>query len=631
MDQPQHEGSTNTPANPTPKPVSLSWEPSAVPKMETQVPNVSEQASELTYAIHQMLKDSKLHQLSLVEALQLPKNELPVFDGDPLKYWSFIRAFDNTVDKKTTDDGAKLMSRIQFCTGKAKKLLQCCLIKEPSDGYLLAKKLLKERFGNNDTIAQAWIDKIVKQPDVKSSLDLQDFADELRGCQETLESMGFLSEMENRRSLCQIAEKLPNYLKTRWLKKNHNIKFEKNRNPRLDDLILFITSAAREANDPIFGKLIQKEKHTITHDHDQREALLLAYVRSKALCVNCFKPGHYGKDCTRPFTCTIDGCGQKHSKFLHIPRHQEDDRGNPITTSTVPQTSQQKLPPVFVPSSTIKSNFIHVQNKKVALPIVAVRVRGNDQQTFVDTYALVDPGGTASYCTDELAKTLSKQSKLLINTESVNLNLSNLQDTYHTFMPQVTIRPSLNLDAENLACREELSRWPHLNDIELPVLNNSKVQLLIRQDMPDLLCPHEVRRGNPGEPFGVWTVLGWAINGPIGGWNCQSQSSHYVQSKTNFDNLWWSESTEETVMSFSDRRVISKWNDSTVLEKDGHYTMNIPFKNNPPNLPDNRQIVNHRLHLLGKHMTKDAALKERYTAEVHKLLDAGYAELVPDN
>ena len=268
VSQPRQEYFATTPTNPAPKPVGarLSWEPSAVRKTETQVPNVSEQASELTYAIRQMLIDSRTHQQSLVEAMQLPKNELPTFDGDPLKYWSFIRAFNNTVDKKSTDDGARLVSLFQFCTGKAKKLIQCCMIKEPAEGYLLAKKLLKERFGNDDIIAQAWIDKIVNRQDVKNSIDLQDYADDLRCCQETLVSMGYISEMENRRSLCLIADKLPSYLKTRWLKKNYDIKSDKKRNPRLDDMILFITSAAREANDPIFGKLVQREKRGNTND-----------------------------------------------------------------------------------------------------------------------------------------------------------------------------------------------------------------------------------------------------------------------------------------------------------------------------------------------------------------------------
>ena len=201
-----------------------------------------------------------------------------------------------------------------------------------------------------------------------------------------------------------------------------------------------------------------------------------------------------------------------------------------VSTSTQPQVTQQPLPPPFVPSSsTLKSNFnISADNMKIALPIVAVRVHSQDYTTFVDTYALIDPGGTSSYCTDELAKSLHvtrqkckaelttiEQNKMLINTEVVSLNLSNLQDTYHTFMPQVTVRPSLNLDVENLARREEVSKWLHLADIQLPVLKHSKVQLLIGQDMPDLLCPREIRKGNPGEPFAVLTALGWVINGPI--------------------------------------------------------------------------------------------------------------------
>ena len=95
-----------------------------------------------------MVDDTRLHQQSLVEALQLPKAELMLFDGDPLKYWPFIRAFENTVGQETIGDGAKLTRLLQYCSGKAKILLQCCTVKEPSEGYALALRLLKERYGD---------------------------------------------------------------------------------------------------------------------------------------------------------------------------------------------------------------------------------------------------------------------------------------------------------------------------------------------------------------------------------------------------------------------------------------------------------------------------------------------------
>jgi hypothetical protein len=51
--------------------------------------------------------------------------------------------------------------------------------------------------------------------------------------------MGYLNELETRRSLCQIVEKLPVYLQV-----NHTIKFKGNRHPTLADVIRLVTEAA---------------------------------------------------------------------------------------------------------------------------------------------------------------------------------------------------------------------------------------------------------------------------------------------------------------------------------------------------------------------------------------------------
>ena len=70
----------------------------------------------------------------------------------------------NIVDKETISDGAKLARLLQYCTGPARKLIQCCTVKEPSGGYHLARQLLQSQFGNAFDISDAWITKIVGRP-----------------------------------------------------------------------------------------------------------------------------------------------------------------------------------------------------------------------------------------------------------------------------------------------------------------------------------------------------------------------------------------------------------------------------------------------------------------------------------
>ena len=78
----------------------------------------------------------------------LPKSELMSFDGDPLKYFLFMRSFENSVKKDTDDKSRRLQLLIQHCSGKAKKVIESCVLLEPDEGYEEAKNLLAERFGD---------------------------------------------------------------------------------------------------------------------------------------------------------------------------------------------------------------------------------------------------------------------------------------------------------------------------------------------------------------------------------------------------------------------------------------------------------------------------------------------------
>jgi len=92
---------------------------SAQPSLANFTPQYAPHST-LGDVLQQMLDDTRVHQQSLVDSLQRPKIELMSFDGDPLKYWPFVRAFSNAVDSKSDDDGSKLISLIQYCTGKAR-------------------------------------------------------------------------------------------------------------------------------------------------------------------------------------------------------------------------------------------------------------------------------------------------------------------------------------------------------------------------------------------------------------------------------------------------------------------------------------------------------------------------------
>ena len=128
----------------------------------------------------------------------LPKSELMSFDCDPLKYFLFMRSFENSVEKDTNDKSRRLQLLIQYCSGKAKKVIESCVLLEPDEGYEEAKKLLAERFGEKFKVTNSWIRKVSDEPVIQAwdREALQDLADDLKNCEITLKATGRLAQIK---------------------------------------------------------------------------------------------------------------------------------------------------------------------------------------------------------------------------------------------------------------------------------------------------------------------------------------------------------------------------------------------------------------------------------------------------
>ncbi|KAK3869282.1 hypothetical protein Pcinc_025391 [Petrolisthes cinctipes] len=226
-----------------------------------------------------------------------------------------------------------------------------------------------------------------------------------------------------------------------WMKTNHEIRSRYKRGAEITDLVQFINDAADEAPDPVFGSLVSRDQkrdkgriqqstpqkrqfgifpantsvtegnaiisetrkqtggkcpcsgqgHNSIHC-SQFRALKIKdcwnLVMSKGLCVNCFAMGHQRKDCSRSFICTVEGCGMKHSKYLHLPnRRPYGNDTTPETATQMPGAATLKVNDAPRDLSVIPrvSNFVSNQCGKLALPIVPAKVRCLDTSTIIDT------------------------------------------------------------------------------------------------------------------------------------------------------------------------------------------------------------------------------------------------------
>ena len=191
---------------------------------------------------------------------------MPKFVGDPLKYFLFMRSFENNVEKDTDDRSRRLKLLIQCCSGKAKKVIESCVLLEPDEGYEEAKKLLAERLVDKFKVTNSWMRKVSDGPVIKAGdiEALQDLADDLKNCEITLKATGRLAQINNEDRLIRILERCPAFRKSWWQTKVQEIRNE-DRDPNIEDVRKMVRTAAKEKNDPVFGGIMDLGDRDSTH------------------------------------------------------------------------------------------------------------------------------------------------------------------------------------------------------------------------------------------------------------------------------------------------------------------------------------------------------------------------------
>lgn len=128
--------------------------------------------------------------------MSLPPRDIPTFEGDPLHYRTFIKAFELGVEEKA-GKADSLYYLEQFTRGQPRELVQGCQHMAPEHGYAVAKEFLQKHFGNQYKIASAYMEKAlawqtIKAEDVKT---LQGYSLFLRGCCSVMEELQYMQEL----------------------------------------------------------------------------------------------------------------------------------------------------------------------------------------------------------------------------------------------------------------------------------------------------------------------------------------------------------------------------------------------------------------------------------------------------
>lgn len=644
----------------------------------------------------------------------LPSIEIPIFDGDPLKFRSFINAFEQGIETKTDSMQDRLYYLEQFTTGQPKNLVRSFLHMDPYVGYNEAKRQLEWNFGNIIKVTSAFMDKALNWSVLKGDDGpaLRSYAFFLRSCYNTMQSADIEAELENSTNMRILVSKLPFGLREKWRMVVCNIRERHDCKARFNDILEFLEKQARAALDPIFGETQnQKERMSykalkstpkfsyktkgssfatsvtpvseqansklkLDHSHageirnaSEKQCLFcdkdhsmemcdafkqkpnkdkVDFIKAKGLCFGCLRKGHMSKSCPKRMSCQT--CYKNHPTVLHI-----ESKENPRQSQMIKLESKESSMSSALISLDAESHT-GAGSKECALSVVPVKVKLDKGSKTVQTYAFLDPGSSATFCTEALMAQLNatgKKVEILLKTmgqerpvtsyKLSGLEVAALKENTYLKLPDVYTQKSIPVTKDNIPKKEDLRKWPYLRDVDLTPIDAS-IGLLIGVNAPKALEPWRIINSEGSGPYAVKTRLGWVINGPLSqsmdgdGYDTTSVQVNRI-SISDLEELFVRQYNqdfveqhcdEHTEMSVEDKQFMDIMSASAVL-KDEHYYLKLPFRKSDVRMPNNKQVAQQRAQYLLRRFKRDQSFFAEYRDFMNNVSAEGHAEVIPQD
>ena len=638
-------------------------------------------ANEREVAVNRSDVMSAIAQADLINSLNVPKVEIDKFEGNPLDYLTFMAIFDEVVHTKVMDGQVKLTRLLQYTTGPAKMAIKNCALIGGDEGYIQARDILKNRYGNSHIVSQMVISDLKNGKRITKANELQQLADELSTALTALGQLGKCAELNTQQSIIDILQRCQPYVRNNWRKKALDCKRRNDVYTAFDEFVAFVQNVASEACDPVYGAVpakshvgVRGESYTTVANNvsaapnsssgprqnsvrmpehsrgsSDRPCVVCAQphrvfdcdtfkrmrpderfniARQRKLCYNCLLPGHCSNACRKLSVCSVPGCGRKHTRFLHVDYDNVDQVTNAENHSNDNDGSQLGVASNMNVNRTCSS---------VYLPIVPVWINGQ-----CEVYALLDTGSTNTFVTQRLATQLHLKGKEVsysmstlglsseVSSKTVSINVASVDANQKLKADNVLVVGSIPVRYPTNSV--DINMYPHLADLPMPrVGTDVQVDVLIGMDNAYALMPLEVRCSSSDrcQPYATRTLFGWSLNGPVDNNSCLQVSSHFVDLGREIDKLWEVETLDEDArsLSYEDRKVLDLW-DREIEHKDGHYVIPIPWKDETATMPNNKHAATSRLNNLTSRLCKTDML-EQYSGQLKKMEMDGYAEKVP--
>ncbi len=383
----------------------------------------------------------------------------------------------------------------------------------------------------------------------------------------------------------------------------------------------------------------------LTKPHNARVELL----KTKGVCFGCLVKGHMSRTCKNRQTCSV--CSKQHPTILHIPLNEsKDQKDSSSSSNNLGKAVSSGL-------VSLKTEAIDCSDKQCTLAIIPVQVKLTNSNHIVQTCTFLDPGCSATFCTDQLRKVLNakgKHQQILLRTmgqkKPINtlvvkdLEVCSLDGKEFIKLPEVYTQQEIPVDKEHIPKQKDIRKWHYLQDVDIPTIN-AEVGLLIGINVPKLMEPWRIINSQGNGPFAIKTLLGWVVNGPFHGEDTwiNKRGQRYVHahriSVENLNDLLIQQynhdftekhAEEKKEMSLEDCRFMQVM-DSSAEMVDGHYQLPLTFKRDNPMMPNNRHMAEQRILSLKRKFQKNSDFHKEYSAFMETVISSGHAELVPQD
>jgi len=216
--------------------------------------NVSLQPSAAQIQDHRVSELARIFQQQM-HMSRLPPPEPRMFLGDPIQFPSWLTSFELLIESRQLTAAERLHYLKRYLGGPAKECIEGFVVISTDSAYEEAKKLLKERFGDNFTVANAFRRKLHEWPKISGNdaASLTKLSDFLQQCQAVMRVNTYLKILDDCHENQEILKKLPDWIITRWARAVSDWTDIHRSFPPFGEFCRFISKEAKIANNPVTG------------------------------------------------------------------------------------------------------------------------------------------------------------------------------------------------------------------------------------------------------------------------------------------------------------------------------------------------------------------------------------------